>query len=54
MGNGCSSIIISEADWILLMPILYNLRSLELYKACLKIKFGGTGFLSDIQKEYEI
>jgi len=31
MVNGCHSIIIAEADWILLMPILYILGSLELY-----------------------
>jgi hypothetical protein len=40
MGNGCNSIIIAEADWILLMPILYNFGCFELYKACLLSYFG--------------
>ena len=48
MGDGCNSLIIAEADWILLMPILYIFGCFELYKACLSRKFGGSGNLLDV------
>ncbi len=35
IGNGCNSIIVAEADRILLMPILNIFGCFELYKACL-------------------
>jgi hypothetical protein len=36
MGDGCNSLIIAEADWILLMPILYIFGCFELYKASIE------------------
>jgi len=38
MGKGCNFIILEEADWILLIPILNILGGFELYKACLLLQ----------------
>ena len=53
MGNGCHSIIIAEADWILLMPILYIFGCFELYKACLMVKYRRIQNLLDVLTQYE-
>ena len=54
MGKGRNFIILEEAYWIFLIPVLNILDCFELEIACLKIKFGEIQNLLDVLTQYEI
>jgi len=54
MGKGRNFIILEEAYWIFLIPVLNILDCFELEIACLNRKLGGPGNLLDVLMQYVI
>ena len=54
IGKGCNFIILEDANWIILMPILNILGCFKLNIACLMVEFGADENLLDVLTQYEI